>query len=157
MREKKHSLSARAHTHTHTLKAGDFQLLRNSTVIAGALLSIKTWPFQHMCAVVGAVGTGEEEDRGLPDAVVVWPNPPPLFWLQLPPKIWDLPLWPHVRIWSLERRTWLTHTPSRSCHGVGGIKGRTRRCGKDSKRQTCPVFLGSQGGDVGKLEDCATL
>lgn len=75
--QKKKTLSLSAYTHTLTQKTGDFQPLRNSSVIAGALLSIKTWPFQHVCAVLGAVGTGEEEDRGLPDSVVVWPNLPP--------------------------------------------------------------------------------
>lgn len=78
------------HTHTHTHKTGDFQQLRNSSKIAGALLSIKTWPFQHVCVMFGAMGTGEDEDRGLPSSVVVWPNSTSSFFLflliLLPPK-----------------------------------------------------------------------
>lgn len=89
-------------TYTHTQKTGDFQPLRNSSVIAGALLSIKTWPFQHVCAVLGAVGTNEEEDRGLPCSVVVWPNLPLPFSTSTPPKHRDLPLRPHVLwVWRL--------------------------------------------------------
>ena len=96
--EKKTTLSFCTHTHTHTRKTGDFQPLRNSSVIAGALLSIKTWPFQHVCAVLGAVGTGEEEERGLPCSVVVWPKPPLLSPSRLPPKkITELPPRPRVR------------------------------------------------------------
>lgn len=95
-KKKKHTLSLSAHTHTLTQKTGDFQPLRNSSVIAGALLSIKTWPFQHVCAVLGAVGTGEEEDRGLPGSVVVWPNLPPPLSSPTPPKLWELPLRPRV-------------------------------------------------------------
>lgn len=92
--EQKKTLSF--YTHTLTKKTGDFQPLRNSSVIAGALLSIKTWPFQHVCAVLGAVGTGEEEDRGLPSSVVVWPNLPPSFLYSNSSKHWELPLCPHV-------------------------------------------------------------
>lgn len=101
MKKKTLSLSAHAHTHTLTQKTGDFQPLRNSSVIAGALLSIKTWPFQHVCAVLGAVGTSEEEERGLPCSAVVWPKPPLTSPSRLSPpppkKITELPPRPHFR------------------------------------------------------------
>lgn len=131
-------------THTLTQKTGDFQPRRNSSVIAGALLSIKTWPFQHVCAMLGAVGTGEEEDRGLPSSVVVWPNLPLLSTLELPQNCGNSHCIPvFCGFGGKEGSPWLTH---KSDSWQGDIKGGTGRCGKDRSRQSCPVSLRSRNG-----------
>lgn len=136
-------------THTLTQKTGDFQPLRNSSIIAGALLSIKTWPFQHVCAVLGAVGTGKEEDRGLPGSVVVWPSSLLLSLLQLPQNSGDSHCVPVLfGFGGLEGRIWLTH---KSGSWDGDIKGRTGWCEKGKERQSCPVSLWSQE-DGGKFK-----
>lgn len=77
---------------------GDFQPLRNSSVIAGALLSIKTWPFQHVCSVLGAVGTGEWGGcRGSPQLCGgLTQHTAFLSNFSSPAKVRELPLCPHV-------------------------------------------------------------